>query len=321
MEITAEMTALSCPDGIPYFLEEAYLREAAELCSLCPDAFAAFMQEAKELRSSREATEKLWHAHYMLNIIGKTPVVERRPDFFMTYAVLAALPRTRAFYQMHNIPLQLLKDCAQDLQIWAVDCHEKTGKWGNMTWLWLKNTFNPSIFRLGRLQFEVRQWDEDSKLIRRKGSGGLELVTLDTDADSTVVMQRGDMYINVHIPALAPLDYDECQASLRSADVFYSRYFPHVEAKCYACTSWLMDRQLAHCLPESSNILRFQTLFEDVPNQGADDRQHRERIFGNADVSLDKAPRRTSLQRNFIACLEQGIKFGQGKGIIVKKQS
>ena len=47
------------------------------------------------------------------------------------------------------------------------------------------------------------------------------------------------------------------------------------------------------------------------------DRQHRERIFGDPDIPIDKAPRKTSLQRNFIACLEKGIKFRYGQGIIL----
>ena len=314
MEMTEEMAAFACPEAVPYFLEEAFLEEAADLCSLCPEARAAFMQEAREIRGNREKTEQLWRCHYMLNNLGKAPhYVEQ--NFFMTYAVLAALPRTKAFYQMHGIPLSILKAGALDLQIWAVDGFEKTGKWGNLHWGWLKNSFNPSLFRLGRLEFEARLWHEENKLICRNGK--LEFVPLDAKVDEPVLMQYQDMYIKVHIPALAPLDYEACKVSFAEARAFYPKYLPEIQPKCYRCCSWLMDRQLRHCLPEDSNILRFQSFFEDVYKADANDRQHRERIFGNPDIPLDQAPRKTSLQRNFIACLEQGVQFRTGQGIII----
>ena len=53
MEITQANTSQSCPEGIPYFLEQTFLDEAADLCSLNKDARICFMREAADIRQSR----------------------------------------------------------------------------------------------------------------------------------------------------------------------------------------------------------------------------------------------------------------------------
>lgn len=317
MEITRKITKNSCPEGIPYLLEQAYLEEAADICGLNQEAKDVFLKEGAALRESRDATEHLWHCHWMMNNLSKIPEDTPGPDFFLSIAVLGKLPETMAYYKCRNIPLQILRNGASDLEIWAHDCHDKHDKWGNLHPYWVKNTFDCRLFRLGRLQFEPRAWHEDNKLIRN-ASGKLEFISLDAEESSPVIMKKGDMYLNVHIPALAPLDYEECRKSLADAKDFFKKYFPEMTLCCSRCCSWLLDRQLKHCLPQNSNILRFQTLFEDAPKaDGKSDRQHRERIFGDPDIPIEKAPRNTSLQRNFIACLEKGIEFCYGQGIIM----
>lgn len=317
MEANQNLFSGNCPSGVPFFLEPAFLEEAAAICDLSSSMKDTFFSQAASIRNDRTLTERLWQCHWLLNNEGKTPDEQIAPDFFLTYAVLAKLPWTKAFYQSRNIPLQILRDCAQDLKIWAIDCQEKHGTWGNMHPYWLKYTFDAKLFRIGRLQFEPRQWQEDSKLVRNQSTGKLEITSIDSEETSPVIMQKGDWFLKIHIPALAPLDQDECRKSLKNAYVFFKTFLPHMTPCCFNCCSWLLDRQLEHCLAQSSNILRFQALFEDVPlTSGVTDRQHRERIFGDPDISLDQAPRDTSLQRNFIACLEKGIPFGTGQGFI-----
>ena len=103
--------------------------------------------------------------------------------------------------------------------------------------------------------------------------------------------------IHVHIPAIAPLTYEECKAGIEQAREFFPKYFPEFNFQGFITTSWLFDPTLQDFLPPSSNIVKFQSLFHLYPKIGANAWQIRERVFGNPDLPLDQVPQKTSLQR------------------------
>ena len=121
-------------------------------------------------------------------------------------------------------------------------------------------------------------------------------VTLPLDEWSPFV-QPGDPMLGVHISAVDPLDYGECKAAIEQAREFFPKYCPEFHFKGFVCGSWLLDPTLGDFLPPSSNIVRFQSLFNLFPSPGGNDWQTRERVFGNPDLPLDQVPLKTSLQR------------------------
>ncbi len=127
----------------------------------------------------------------------------------------------------------------------------------------------------------------------------------------------GDAAIHVHIPALAPLDHDRCQEAIQKARRFFRRYFPAFDFKAFLCTSWLLDPSLDCVLPAGANILRFQSLFQLFPCVNGNDRQTRERVFGDPALPLDQVPQRTSLQRNTKKAILEGHRFRGSGGVIL----
>ena len=128
----------------------------------------------------------------------------------------------------------------------------------------------------------------------------------------TLCAQPHDPVIGVHIPAVDPLDYDECKAAIEQARDFFPRYCPEFHFKGFACSSWLLDPTLQDFLPKTSNIVRFQSLFNLYPSPDGNAWQTRERVFGDPDLPLDKVPLKTSLQRIVHDQILNGHRFRSG---------
>ncbi|MBP5672587.1 MAG: DUF5596 domain-containing protein [Victivallales bacterium] len=132
----------------------------------------------------------------------------------------------------------------------------------------------------------------------------------------SLFVQPHDPMLGIHIPACAPLDYDECKAAIEQARDFFPRYCPEFHFKGFACGSWLLDPTLQDFLPPTSNIVRFQSLFHLYPSPGSNDWQTRERVFGDPDLPLDKVPQKTSLQRLIHDKILEGHRFRSGNMIL-----
>jgi len=106
---------------------------------------------------------------------------------------------------------------------------------------WLKNHLRGTLFKLGRLQFNMGK------------------------AEHTIPARNilgGDRVMEVHIPEEGPLLPDAVDESFRMADSFFAKYFPDFRYEFYTCHSWLLDPGLKELLKPSSNILQFQKRFE-----------------------------------------------------------
>ena len=129
-------------------------------------------------------------------------------------------------------------------------------------------------------------------------------------------VQPGDPMLAVHIPAVDPLDYDECRAAIEQARDFFPKYCPEFKFKGFVCGSWLLDPTLQDFLPKTSNIVRFQSLFNLYPSPDGNDWQTRERVFGDPDLPLDQVPLKTSLQRIVHDQILNGHRFRSGSMIL-----
>ena len=129
----------------------------------------------------------------------------------------------------------------------------------------------------------------------------------------SLCVRPGDPVLGVHIPAVDPLDYDECRAAIEQARDFFPRYCPEFKFKGFACGSWLLDPTLQDFLPKTSNIVRFQSLFNLYPSLDGNDWQTRERVFGNPDLPMESVPLKTSLQRIVHDQILKGHRFREGE--------
>lgn len=152
-------------------------------------------------------------------------------------------------YAQKGISEDILLDTLNDITVWTdIWSDLKNGLYlGELAWL--GNHMNMKLFRLGRLQYCMGKAEHN---IPDKG------------------ISKGDNVIEIHIPEGEPLNIDECKKSLNLANEFFAKFFPEYKYEYLTTHTWLLDRTLKEILPQSSNILKFQELFEVVLEEKSD---------------------------------------------------
>ncbi len=107
---------------------------------------------------------------------------------------------------------------------------------------WILRILKGEILKLGRLQFALEPSMVD---IFEKG------------------IKKGDTVLRCYIPGGEKLSRETVASSIQQAKEFFGEYIIVV-------TSWLLDDSLKELLPEDSNILTFQSLFETVKREESD---------------------------------------------------
>lgn len=123
--------------------------------------------------------------------------------------------------------------------------------------------------------------------------------------------------LHVHIPSGARLSAAACEESLREAGRVFNLYFPEISWAGWTCTSWLLDREVAECLPPDSNIVAFGKLFSPLATPNTDSRQIMERVLGSTADWRHFQPQ-TSLQKAVIQHLAAGRSFRTTSGFILR---
>ena len=194
-------------------------------------------------------------------------------------------------YVEQGISEQVFDDTFRDIAIWAEDFFQKNGYYGIDQIYWIGQSVRMKLFRLGRLQFEPVDLEQD--------------ICLDG-----CTIAAGAKVLNVHIAADGPLLLDDCLDSLQQARDFFN--MPQAR---FICDSWLLAPALEEMLPESSNIIRFQKLFRIISVHHRF-RQAEQRVFGRILDDHALYPEETVLQRKLKAALLDGNEPGIGFGII-----
>ena len=196
-------------------------------------------------------------------------------------------------YQEKAISDKVFDDTFYDITIWCEECFRKNGFYGLEEAKWIANSINMKLFRLGRLQFEPIVLEED--LI-----------------GENVKLIKGTTVLNVHIPAGEKMDYKACLDSLKQAEDFFRNSYV-----AYMCDSWLLSPVLKEFLPEESNIVKFQNLFE-VVKVYHDYPQGEERIFQDVRKDKENYPENSSLQKKAKRYILEGKDLGIGIGAFYK---
>lgn len=207
-------------------------------------------------------------------------------EFYLKLAV-----DTYEEYQKKGYTDKVFDQTFYDITIWCKECYRKHGVYGLEELWWLGQSVKMKLFRLGRLQFEPIRTQKDMKGKDRTVPGGTKA-------------------LNVHIPAGEPLVYEECQKSFARAKTFFGG-----EYRVFVCDSWLLSPHLKEILPDSSNIIRFQDLFE-VTEISYAYPQAEQRIFGDVLEDKRQYPEDTSLRRRAKAYVLAGQDLGIGAGFI-----
>ncbi len=128
-------------------------------------------------------------------------------------------------------------------------------------------------------------------------------------------------------PAHRPAGPTISEQSITGAARFFPQWYPDEPIYGFACTSWLLDPQLAEYLPADSNILTFQRRFTilpllppSTPYEGDHELMRLALQLAppegllTAD-ELARIPQDTTLQRAFVSHLSSGRHFHLRTGI------
>lgn len=166
---------------------------------------------------------------------------------------------------------------------------------------WGSSFMKGNIIQVGRLQYEMTS----------TGTEGL-----------MELFPRNTHFISIHIPRDKSLDRKEVTDSLEAAREYICKYCPEWQEKdlVFYTSTWLLSPELEEILPQESNILHFQRLFERVElvESRHDFLQFAFDIpFTQEENAL--LPERTSLQRNLKQKLLDNQKLHIGIGYLKAK--
>ena len=179
---------------------------------------------------------------------------------------------------------------------WACEkCYNESGIYGipQITYrAWYRRHVNGTIFRIGRLEFEI--------------IGSL----YDSDLEGHHI-SKGDTCLYVHIPGGSPLDFQECEEAYDQARDFFHKHFAF-EPVIFYCGSWLLHPWLVEDFPES-RIAQFQKQFK-LADIVQDEHVIRSWVFGHNDAPYDELPAKTSLHKAAVHRLKNGLPIGYARG-------
>lgn len=198
----------------------------------------------------------------------------------LTCMLLCAL-QTRSDYEKQGIPDSIFLATMDCFPRFVKEHMESYGCYGFDREFWVVRQLSCKIFRVGLLEFELRDQD-----------------------------------VSLHIPSGTRLEPAAVAGSLETGRAFIGRYFPQWQDLPRTCHSWLLSPTLKLLLPETSNIIRFQQNFTIAPRE-EEDREFMIWVFKNRSLTLEQLPENTSLQRLLKAHLCAGGKFVDAKGILI----
>ena len=199
-------------------------------------------------------------------------------------SMLRCALRAKAEYDRLGISETIYVDSMAAFSRFVREHRESYGCYGFDRGFWTTRQVSSRLFRIGQLEYEL-------------------------------TTQGGEPIVSLHIPTDVDLRPEILQPSIREGLAEFFRLFPDYADKKVYCHSWLLSPLLKDFLPEGSNILAFQQLFDLSPetNPGNDVILW---VFKNPKLPKEAFPENTSLQRRLKAFFLQGGQFLEGKGYL-----
>lgn len=199
-------------------------------------------------------------------------------------SMLRCAIRAKAEYERLGISETIYIDSMAAFSRFVREHMESYGCYGFDRGFWTTRQISSRLFRIGQMEYE--------------------LTTLD-----------GENVVSLHIPTDVDLRPEILQPSIREGLAELFRLFPDYADKKVYCHSWLLSPLLKDFLPENSNILQFQKLFdiapEGIPGDGVI-----LWVFKNPELPKEEYPENTSLQRKLKQFFLAGGQFLEGKGYL-----
>lgn len=199
-------------------------------------------------------------------------------------SMLRCALEARAEYDRLGISEEIYVDTMAAFSRFVREHRESYGCYGFDRGSWTPRQVSAKLFRIGQMEYE--------------------LTTLE-----------GEPIVSLHIPTDVDLRPEVLRPSLREGLETLYRLFPEYAGKKVYCRSWLMSPLLRDFLAPGSNILRFQEMFDMLPETptGNDVKLW---VFKNPRLPAEEFPENTSLQRKLKRFFLDGGQFPEGKGYL-----
>ena len=224
----------------------------------------SFEKIAETIKTDAETLKLDWHTYAMAVLCANVPVIRER-------------------YAEKGAGDDIFWDSMIDFRCKINECKKVYGVWGIDPITWYAGFFEAKIFKLGRLEYEVR--DEG--------------------------------VYSVHIPSCGALHHEDVLDSYKRAYVFFGGKDGAILP--FLCSSYLLFPAYQKTVfPENGNIHRFA---EDFTIIRIDDKQNFRDAWRVFDMpytgDLSVLPQDTSLQRAFVAYMKENDSFGVGSGLFL----
>ena len=170
------------------WLSDEQISEACSFVGLEEEARRACLSTGRWVRASEETRRLAWHCY--TSVFHGDPACRRRvkawpmlpvelaPEAPLFYALvfLSGMPETRRRHRDLGVPESVSRDTLRDLPVWIAEYRRKHGVWGCDEITWLSRHFAGTLYRLGRLQFEMSHYLLDFHSFRHRVTG--RVVTL-----------------------------------------------------------------------------------------------------------------------------------------------
>lgn len=192
--------------------------------------------------------------------------------------------RAKSEYTRLGIPERIYVDTMAAFSRFVREHMESYGCYGFNRGSWTPRQVSCKLLRIGQLEYELTKLD-------------------------------GEPVVSLHIPTDVDLRPEILRPSVREGLAEFYRLFPEYAGKKVYCHSWLLSPQLKEFLPENSNILRFQELF-DIEPEGTAGNDVLLWVFKNPRLPKEAYPENTSLQQKLKRFFLQGGQFLEGRGYL-----
>ena len=201
-------------------------------------------------------------------------------------------------YAAANLPREIWHDSMLDLKYKLDECQAVMGICGSFVAGWFPGFFNLTRFALGRLQFEIHEFDNEYKVGEH-------------------VIAKGSKAINMHIPRSGqPLSKELYEDSFSRAKVFFKDQLPDGKVP-FVCHSWLLYPEQSDFLPAHSNVRRFMEEFE-ILSWDHSDGESLWCLFDTNERNPARLPTNSTLRRAYVERLLGGGRVGWGYGILFR---
>lgn len=227
----------------------------------------------------------LQEEHWQQGIDRLKEVLGEDPDGMKRLcSMLRCALRARSNYERLGIPEQIYVDTMAAFSRFVREHMVSYGRYGFDRLSWTTRQVSCKLFRIGQLEYEL-------------------------------TALNGAPIVSLHIPTDTDLRPEILRPSLRDGLSEFYRLFPDLAGASVYCHSWLLSPLLKQFLPEDSNILRFQELF-DITSDTVPGKDVLLWVFKNPRLRVEEYPENTSLQRNLKQFFLGGGQFLEGRGYL-----